>query len=685
MEALPQGSEPETDSGATPSGRSTWLTLAIAIAPATVAGYLLTRYSYLLFHGIVEMAAAVVAGAVFLVTWHSRRFLDNDYVGVVGTSFLAVAAVSIVHTFAYKGMGAFPGGGTDLPTQLWLVTRYLTAGAFLAAPFFVRRKVDLRLVLGVSFGAATLLVTSIFLGVFPHAFVEGQGLTPFKIASEYVVMAALAVSAAMLYRERRSFDPGVLRLLMGAIFSTIGAEAAFTLYQDPYGASNLIGHILLAVTAFLIYQALVRTALEDPYTLLFRRLKQRETALATAAALSQGLNRAAEAIGSTLDFDDIMRRVIVVAAEALSADAVVVSMVRPEGWVVRYAHGYADDLIDRHVTPGEGRHLEEATARRDVLTVADTESRESANVVFRPFVRELGVRAFATVPLIVRDEAIGVITFHYWQPHKFADAERDFVRKLAAFIALATENARLYAAEHEIAETLQAGLTSDLQPVPGIDVGCVYVTSPGLGRIGGDFFDVFPIGDEHAVFLIGDVAGKGFSAATMTATVRGAARALAQRDPAPAQVMAGLNESLARRTRDGSFVTMLYGLVHTGSGRVELAVAGHPLPQLCRDGYLPDLEHIIGPPLGVSPDRAYLSASMTLDRGDMLVMYTDGVIDARDCGEPLGEDGVRRILRENADLSPGELAAVLAQAATGYASGGLVDDIAVLALVYTGV
>lgn len=664
------------------SDRSTWIALGLALLPVILASYLISQFSYLLFHAMVEMAFAVVAAAVFLVTWHSRRFLDNDYVGVIGTFFLPVAAVGILHTLAYKGMGAFPSGGTDLPTQLWLVSRYLTAAAFVAAPFSIRRRVDLRVVLGISVSAAVLLVGAVLLGLFPHAFIEGQGLTPFKIGSEYVVVALLAFAAVMLYRERSAFDGGVFRLLMGAILASIGAELAFTLYQDPYGASNLSGHVLLAGSAFLVYQALVRIALEDPYSVLFRRLKQREETAAATAAFSQALNRAAEEIGSTLDFDEIMRRVVIVAAESMGADAMAISMTCSDGWVIRHVYGYGPEMVDRPVSLREGRHMTESIARRDIITVEDV---EKSDVVHRPFFESLGMRAFATVPLVARDEAIGVMSFHFRSPHRFSELERDFARKLAASIALGIENARLYATEHEIAETLQEGLTSALQSVPGVEVGCEYLPSPGLGRIGGDFFDVFPVGESHVVFLIGDVAGKGFRAASTTAVVRGAARALAHLDPSPTTVFAGLNDSLAGRDPEGSFVTLLYGVLDTATGRVRVAVAGHPLPWLSQDCRIPELEPIVGPPLGLFPDRTYLSAEFNMRPGNTLVMFTDGVIDARADGSPLGEEGAGRIICENAGLRPGALAAALARAARDYAHGSLIDDMAVLVVVYAGI
>jgi sigma-B regulation protein RsbU (phosphoserine phosphatase) len=184
--------------------------------------------------------------------------------------------------------------------------------------------------------------------------------------------------------------------------------------------------------------------------------------------------------------------------------------------------------------------------------------------------------------------------------------------------------------------------------------------------------------------MIGDVSGKGIMAATTTATVRGAARALAYRDPEPVPVLTGLNETLARRGIDAGFVTLLYGTLDVSSGRVQLGVAGHPVPWLCGRDEQPDLSHVVDPPLGLFPDRTYHAAEMRLVRGDTLVMYTDGLLDARAEGVPFGEEGVRRVLADDCSRSVDDLASALTNAAVEHAGEKLVDDVAVLALRYTG-
>ncbi|HEY6000161.1 MAG TPA: MASE3 domain-containing protein, partial [bacterium] len=151
--------------------------------------------------------------------------------------------------------------------------------ALLIAPLFVARAVPLAGTLlgsGAVFGA---LAAAIFSGRFPACFVDGQGLTGFKIGSEYMIVLTLAGALLLLARRRGCFEPPVFRALALSIVFKIGTEVSFTLYTDVYGFSNLIGHLLKLVSIALIYRALVETAIARPFELLFRELKHSEAAL----------------------------------------------------------------------------------------------------------------------------------------------------------------------------------------------------------------------------------------------------------------------------------------------------------------------------------------------------------------------------------------------------------------------
>jgi signal transduction histidine kinase len=265
--------------------------------------YLTSRYSYLLFHGLVELFSVVVACGIFMIAWNSRRFLANSYLLFIGVAYLFVGILDLLHTLAYKGMGAFPGFGTNLPTQLWIVSRYVESLSLLIAPAFLGRKLKARAVFAGYSVAVALLVASIFVGIFPDCYVEGEGLTPFKRISEYAIALILLASAVWLWRKRGAFDSGVLYLLIASIAITIVSELAFTLYRSVYDVFNLSGHLLKLLSFYLIYKAIIETGLEQPYNLLFRDLKQSEKALRQRTVELKARNQDLDAFAHTVAHD----------------------------------------------------------------------------------------------------------------------------------------------------------------------------------------------------------------------------------------------------------------------------------------------------------------------------------------------------------------------------------------------
>ena len=141
------------------------------------------------------------------------------------------------------------------------------------------------------------------------------------------------------------------------------------------------------------------------------------------------------------------------------------------------------------------------------------------------------------VPLLFRDDEIGSLVF-LWdaQPPEFGEVELEFARKLSAIVSIAMENARLYGAEREIADVLQTSLIGTPQDVPGLDIAQAYYSATELTKIGGDFYDVFEVAPGKTAFVLGDVAGKGLEAATITAMAKSTLRAFAYRDPDPGAV-----------------------------------------------------------------------------------------------------------------------------------------------------
>ncbi|HEX9113764.1 MAG TPA: MASE3 domain-containing protein [Nitrospirota bacterium] len=259
-------------------------TVVSVISGLLIAGalYASSLYSYLPFHSLLELFNVLTAFVIFILAWHTRRIQDNRFLLFIGISSLSSGALDLAHALSYKGMGIFTGYSADLPTQLWIAFRYVASLSFLAAPFFLKRAFPAGKVLG-AYGLLTVvLLFAIFSGLFPSCFIEGSGLTTFKIASEYIIIFFFLASLVLLIRQRELFDRAVFRLMVAAALAAVLSELAFTRYVSVFGPANMIGHFFLLVSTVCIYRAFVVTGVAEPSRVLFRDLKLSEEALQKA-------------------------------------------------------------------------------------------------------------------------------------------------------------------------------------------------------------------------------------------------------------------------------------------------------------------------------------------------------------------------------------------------------------------
>ncbi|EMG38138.1 signal transduction histidine kinase [Desulfocurvibacter africanus PCS] len=265
----------------------------LALATLAIAGLFLTRlHSYLLFHGLVEMFSVAVALGIFFVAWNTRAIARNHYITFVGISFFFIAVLDIVHILAYKGMNVFPGHGANLATELWIVSSYMQAVSLLIAPVFLVRKLWAEKVFLTYFALTAALLASVFLGWFPDCYVDGVGLTPFKVWSEYIINLILLAAAAFLHLRRQNFAPYVYGYLLASMVLSVIAHLAFTLYVDVYGILNVLGHVLKVGSYFFFYKALVETSLRRPLDFLFWELAQQREELTLAKEEAERASKA---------------------------------------------------------------------------------------------------------------------------------------------------------------------------------------------------------------------------------------------------------------------------------------------------------------------------------------------------------------------------------------------------------
>jgi phosphoserine phosphatase RsbU/P len=277
------------------------------------------------------------------------------------------------------------------------------------------------------------------------------------------------------------------------------------------------------------------------------------------------------------------------------------------------------------------------------------------------------------------------------KPIDFADFETTLRRTRDALKAdrLGMESRqRLSALEQEI--DIAARIQSSMLPRVFPAGACfdIFAEMAPARRVGGDFYDFFPIGNDRLGFLIGDVSGKGVPAALFMAVSRTLLRATALQGLDPAECLTYVNQVLGAQREGAVFVTVFYGILHTGTGEVEYCIGGHNPPyRVSPTGELSAIETPAGIVVGLLPSTAveYETGRLRLDAGDTIFLYTDGVTEAMNSGGGFfGERALRKNLSANAALSSQEmLQGVLREVAAFTGDAVQSDDITAMAVKWT--
>ncbi|MFH0891366.1 MAG: MASE3 domain-containing protein [Candidatus Falkowbacteria bacterium] len=229
-----------------------------------------------LFHFLAESYSIVVVILIFIVAWNSRRYADNQFFVFLGISYLFVSGIDFFHAFSYSGMNIFHGFDANLPTQLWIAARYLQALSFFAAFALLPKKISVWKIFAVYWVIFIAVLMAIFSSHFPAAYLAGSGLTAFKIASEYIISFILFVSIVIGIKKQAYFRKNVLILIIASMAFTVISELVFTLYWDPYGVYNVLGHFFKVISSLLVYESIVVTGLREPQDIIFNKLKESE-------------------------------------------------------------------------------------------------------------------------------------------------------------------------------------------------------------------------------------------------------------------------------------------------------------------------------------------------------------------------------------------------------------------------
>nr|MDP9336023.1 SpoIIE family protein phosphatase [Actinomycetota bacterium] len=307
----------------------------------------------------------------------------------------------------------------------------------------------------------------------------------------------------------------------------------------------------------------------------------------------------------------------------------------------------------------------------------------------RDVLRQLRVRSMINVPLRGRTGILGALQLVQAESgRRYAPADVQLAETVAARIAIALENARLYEREREIAGTLQRSLLAPHLPeVPRFELAHRYWTSD-TALVGGDFYDVINVGPDSWGVVVGDVSGKGITAAALTGVARQTARAAARHAAGPCEVLEWVDDALKDQADQfgGQYCTAVYGLLERGDPeradqwRFRFVLGGHPRPVHIPAGEEPRLVGTPGSLLGWLARPTFHETELVLAPGDTLLLYTDGVTDVAG-PSALDDAGLLAIVAEAMRESPEATVTALFQALeTRHARAARRDDTAILAL-----
>jgi serine phosphatase RsbU (regulator of sigma subunit) len=488
--------------------------------------------------------------------------------------------------------------------------------------------------------------------------------------------------------ERVVEESGVRRALFIPLLvhdEAIGALGVFKVRPRPFEEGE--ESLLLALSGQLAV-AVQNARLHERTKELSAILEQTLESERRAARQLRGLYAISQSFAESLSLDVLLEAVARAMVELLDADVAVIRMPDPRtGALTARAVHVADPRVEEVVAALAARPqpLSAPLARRlvrskrAVILRPGTAAPNDAHHVLEPFLRQ-GASA-AVLPLATPGEVLGTLTVISFDPERpLDDAGIDAATAVAAQAAFAIDNARLYQQQKDFAETMQrALLPREIPRVPGLGVGHVYQSSARVD-VGGDLYDFVVLEDGRLAVVIGDVLGKGVSAAADMAMAKYIFRVLARGDSEPAAFLRSANAVACDEIEQGKFVTLLYAIVDARSGEVACASAGHPPARVVDPrGRVTPLGGT-GLALGIEADQDYPEERARLEAGSVIVLYTDGVVEARRDKELYGEERLDRLLAQRRGLPAQELAAEILADCRAFAGGELADDCAIVCL-----
>src|SRR6266496_3168649 len=367
------------------------------------------------------------------------------------------------------------------------------------------------------------------------------------------------------------------------------------------------------------------------------------------------LNEIARELTSILNLDELLKRIGELLSRLIDFQMFSILLVDEGGKTLqhRFSLRFQENILLKHDVPLGKGIVGAAAEQKQAVLVRDTK-KDSRYIETNP-----ETRSELAVPLIYKDKVIGVLDLEHTRRGFFTEDHQRTMTTLAAQIAIAIENARLY---EQIARQ-ESRLERDLSMARELQFRLLPPTKPKLANleiaakfsparaIGGDLYDFLNYSQSRTALVIGDISGKGAPAAIYAALVSGILRSHAPIEPGPAEMLSAVNLSLGERRIDGQFVSIIYAVWDDQQRTLQVANSGLPRPIYCRKGKTQLIE-ATGLPLGLFDDAEYDEFTFQAEPEDLFVFFSDGILDATNrAGDLFGRGRLEKIISDCADNS----------------------------------
>lgn len=397
------------------------------------------------------------------------------------------------------------------------------------------------------------------------------------------------------------------------------------------------------------------------------------------------LNEIARELTSILNFDELLGRIAELVRRLIDYQMFSILLLDPAGEKLqhRFSLRFNENIHLKHEIPLGRGLVGLAAAQKEAVLVPDV-SKDPRYIEANP-----ETRSELCVPLIYKNKVVGVLDLEHTRRGFFTEEHKRTMTTLAAQIAIALENARLYEEiekqerrlerDLSLARELQSRLLPQSNPkLTHLDVAAKFVPAR---TIGGDLYDFIPYSMSRLGLAIGDVSGKGAPAAIYAALVSGILRSHAPIEPSPSEMLSAVNLSLAERRVEAQFVSIIYAVWDDEERTLTVSNSGLPRPIFVHGGKNEVIE-ATGLPLGLFDEAEYDELHFKMKPGELFVFFSDGILDARNRqGELFGRGRLERIIGENKESSAAQIVDVIFKAVADHSAGvETFDDQTVVAI-----